>query len=802
MRNILILLFLIPVAANAQTGFQRQLDSLNGLFCLEQIQDGTFWVGTFLGKIVHLDAQGNFLNGFSLHRGDTASARFVYDLERAPDGGLWALYDRTNGNFALDDYLLLARLDANGVPLWQTTVHYGEVLHWAHNRMVSDPEGNVYVMSLRSDFTVPGVTNPNHLVLVKVSPAGQVLWKKEFDNNGVNYPRCLRRLSDGSLLICGNVQNGGASGFILRLSPEGSILFSQRFGQMLFKTCAEMPEGSLVFAATLTGPLPQAACVVRTDGTGNVLWARQLQMPYALNWIPDMLVNPAGDILIGNYETPLDQPSADLIALSPEGALRWAYRYDLCHNYGVNALIRTKDNGLAMLRYRPGGHLFLKTDQNGICSACPAHPIDIPFTPASSTSVSLSWEITPFSAPNPSFTDFDPIVVGTRGYCGFSAPVAGISLSEDTICRYGTVLLSASGSGSADSYQWRMGGGSPSTSNGPNPGLVQFPTQGDAPIQLVTKSGFCRDTFNISVAVLEGPAPIDLGQDTVLCGMESRLSLDASVSGGIDYFWNDGFTEPEREISTSGQYIVEASNGICSTIDTIAVQILDQLRVNLFSDTTICGHDTIWLDASTPQATRYQWNDGVEIALRPVFASGIYAVTVFQGDCAGSDLVSVDLFPAPPPLPSDTVLCAGQALQLNVGSSLAGQIRWNGTLGSANYSVTKPGWVHRELQYRQCYFSDSVLVRVQECQQGFALYAPNVFRPGSSLGNDVFTLFGEGLELQLLQVYDRWGNLVYRSTDGKGWDGGNWAAGTYVWMARLRQGDREGWLSGDVLLLR
>lgn len=115
-----------------QNTFQKKVEGVNGLFTIEQTVDNHFWLGTFLGKILRLDGNGQWLGGENLHKGDTTETRFIYDLERTPDNGVWALYDRNNANTALDDYLILGRLDASGQPLWQTSVHYGEVLHWAH----------------------------------------------------------------------------------------------------------------------------------------------------------------------------------------------------------------------------------------------------------------------------------------------------------------------------------------------------------------------------------------------------------------------------------------------------------------------------------------------------------------------------------------------------------------------------------------------------------------------------------------------------------------------------------------------
>lgn len=51
-------------------------------------------------------------------------------------------------------------------------------------------------------------------------------------------------------------------------------------------------------------------------------------------------------------------------------------------------------------------------------------------------------------------------------------------------------------------------------------------------------------------------------------------------------------------------------------------------------------------------------------------------------------------------------------------------------------------------------------------------YFPNAFSPNGDGFNDVFRAEGPFVEAVLLQIYNRWGALVYQTTDnGKGWDG-------------------------------
>ncbi|MEY3248543.1 MAG: hypothetical protein RL742_586, partial [Bacteroidota bacterium] len=616
--------FAWPAGLSGQTTFQRQLDSLNGLFCLEQTADGNYWIGTFLGKILRLDPSGNLLNGYNLRQGDTAAARYVYDLERAPGNGVYALFDRSNQNTALDDWLILARLDGAGQPLWQTPVHYGEVQHWAHNRIATDPDGQAYALSIRTEFQQGGGATTNKMILTKVAPNGQVVWTRRLANDGLCYPRALLRLSDGNLLICGNAQRAAAFGFILRVSPNGEVLQAWRSAQFLFKAAAEMPDGSWAFAATETGALPQTTCVLRMSPTGDLVWAKRIEIPNALNWIPSLTCSPGGEITIGNYETPGGQPTADLIGLNAEGGLKWGRRFDLCYNYGVSAVINTLDGGLAALRFRPGGHLFLKTDAAGNCAACPATDVAPALTPIGAGFLIDNWQSESAAAPPAAATGFLPFTVPVRDYCGQTPPVVGMQLSEDTLCIFEPLSALAVGPGTADSYSWIFPGGAPATAAGKTVGGVTFTQPGAREITLISKAGFCRDTFRQTVVATDGPRAFNLGSDTTLCGALAVLTLDARTPGALQYLWENGAPDSVRTISAPGRYIATALAGACRQSDTIEVQVLADFQVSLPADTTLCGSDTIWLDAATPGANAYRWNDGLETARRPVFRSGIY----------------------------------------------------------------------------------------------------------------------------------------------------------------------------------
>ncbi|MBC8553991.1 MAG: choice-of-anchor L domain-containing protein [Candidatus Brocadiales bacterium] len=90
----------------------------------------------------------------------------------------------------------------------------------------------------------------------------------------------------------------------------------------------------------------------------------------------------------------------------------------------------------------------------------------------------------------------------------------------------------------------------------------------------------------------------------------------------------------------------------------------------------------------------------------------------------------------------------------------------------------------------------------------FAVFPPNAFTPNGDGENDTFEIKGAGISQYLLQVYSRWGELIFESTSLENhWDGtynGNLVAiGTYVYSINYRSMlNREYTINGTVTVIR
>jgi len=102
-----------------------------------------------------------------------------------------------------------------------------------------------------------------------------------------------------------------------------------------------------------------------------------------------------------------------------------------------------------------------------------------------------------------------------------------------------------------------------------------------------------------------------------------------------------------------------------------------------------------------------------------------------------------------------------------------------------------------------CVNEDSVTVRPY-----YPVYVPSTFTPNGDGVNDVFFVGGLPQEGFHLQIFDRWGNLVFETKDqrepwlGQGPSDYYVASAVYNWIVRFESLDRRTELKGHVTVVR
>lgn len=147
-------------------------------------------------------------------------------------------------------------------------------------------------------------------------------------------------------------------------------------------------------------------------------------------------------------------------------------------------------------------------------------------------------------------------------------------------------------------------------------------------------------------------------------------------------------------------------------------------------------------------------------------------------------------------LPDKKIYCEDDTpiVTVSTGSHSSYTYDWYPFVGSsASVTISQPGWYKVKISGSvDCYVLDSILL-LSVCPP--ELYTPNAFSPNNDGTNDLFTIYGKHIGKYSLWIYNRWGEIIFKSDAIENvWDGtylgDRMPIGTYPWMIEY-EGDSQ-----------
>ena len=203
-------------------------------------------------------------------------------------------------------------------------------------------------------------------------------------------------------------------------------------------------------------------------------------------------------------------------------------------------------------------------------------------------------------------------------------------------------------------------------------------------------------------------------------------------------------------------------------------------------------------------------------ATTTVFPNFTQTFTVYVTDsegCTASDDVTVVYVTQPPGLtagPDRSGVAGHRAIHgpSTQAGSVVDALRQPGlrTCLNPTLKVVEPGWyVLQALDTTGCIGKDSVFV-----DMFYPVYVPNAFTPNNDGVNDVFKVEGEDIRGYWMNIFNRWGELVFTSDDPSSLGRATWKVATTTRpmactsCSRFRIDNWDGpcWLEGHVTLFR
>jgi gliding motility-associated-like protein len=217
-------------------------------------------------------------------------------------------------------------------------------------------------------------------------------------------------------------------------------------------------------------------------------------------------------------------------------------------------------------------------------------------------------------------------------------------------------------------------------------------------------------------------------------------------------------------------------------------------------DSAFCAGTGIVLDGGDFQ--KWLWSNGDTTRQTTYYEAGIDWLQVFDGACKGVDSAYLFYLESPDPkLGNRLEVCGDIDLDLDAGPGAS--YLWRPGLETTRVIHIKDSGMYSVAVWSSdgCVSEDEVSI-LRYCTG--ELYMPNCFTPGNDPLNNTFLARGTNITDFRMEIYDRWGQLIFISDNmNNGWDGNIRGlaaeAGVYAWRLTYNGGSAR---SGNVTLLR
>lgn len=429
-------------------------------------------------------------------------------------------------------------------------------------------------------------------------------------------------------------------------------------------------------------------------------------------------------------------------------------------------------------------------------------------------------------------------------------PITTTMTGTSPVCPNQTGTSYSVGLVSTSSYTWSVsGGGTIASGQGTNAITVNWGASGG--VVTCTESNMCGTGTPVSFTVAMGSIPVTgaINGPTPLCANSTGTTYSVATTPGSTYNWSvpagatitagQGTNSIVVNWGSAGGNISVTETNSCGSGTAVTYSVTIQpaptpsisatpkqgcapLTVN-FTDVTVTGGATI---------TSWNWlfGDGNTSSQQnpsnTYLTSGAYAVSLTLTTSAGCTstltlLNYINVFPNPK---ADFTTLESQITATDptvhfIDQSQSNINLWHWQFGdNAVSSQTNPVhtyidagsydvWLTVTNQYG-C--KDSVRKTIV-IKDEFAFYVPNAFSPNDDGTNDVFTGVGTGFADFEMYIFDRWGELIYKTTDyKKPWDGKVNSRGdivqedVYVYKIRVTEeaNHQEHFFEGHISLLK
>jgi gliding motility-associated-like protein len=361
-----------------------------------------------------------------------------------------------------------------------------------------------------------------------------------------------------------------------------------------------------------------------------------------------------------------------------------------------------------------------------------------------------------------------------------AASTLSVSAGDDVqLCPGESVILNATGD--FTSVQWLNG-----------PASAQYEVSAAGNYQVTASANGCELSDNVQVTMI-AVQPWNLGDDTTECSNQPLV-----YNTTLPVVWENGQVGTSSNPDGEGFWSATIELQSCFIEDSVYITVVEAPIVDIGNDTLLCDGETLNIATAVPCT----WNGGPQTTSVQINQAGQYVAAYSDGVCIVSDQINVQ-FSSGPSLPwSGTyTYCQGEEALFDAQESGADSLVWwnNDTTWTQTIDSTGEYWISL---FNECgSFTVNFSIVMNDCSD--YAYFPNSFTPNQDGINDAWLPVVNNIQSYHIEIFDRWGNVVFESKDPNeawvgGWKGGDYFVGNGIYPYRAT----IDFLSGNIEILQ
>lgn len=313
----------------------------------------------------------------------------------------------------------------------------------------------------------------------------------------------------------------------------------------------------------------------------------------------------------------------------------------------------------------------------------------------------------------------------------------------------------------------------------------------DILFKVTVQKSDCQAHDSIQVKVYNNDTKILL--DPAHACIDDTIKLSANETCSF-YQWSNGQNNQQINVFKPDWYYLTTIKNNCLAKDSIRIDSFAHVSIETYL-LSLCLNEKKQLLAPLGDYT-YDWQPNYKIDTTTIYnpivsptQNTTYTLSLFNGPCLSTGTYDIKVFGLPTltVTPKTIEVFSGEIVHMSCLSDTTNTWEPNYML-SCDFCNNSAAIVPSSITYYAtvtneygCRAKDSVEIKVIP-----SLYIPNSFSPNGDLLNDVFKSEYTGFIEIELSIFDRWGQLIFKTNDlNGGWNGkykdGNCEMGVYIY---------------------